>query len=408
MTSAARAAAFAWMLALFASPAFAQEPAVAPEPSETARFHWGVLRFTPSIAVSNLGVDSNVFNTADDPKQDTTAAVGPAVNLWMNLGPARLSGKGSGQYLYFRTYGNQRAWNTDDELRLDVPMARFKPFVAGRYVNTRQRPGFEIDARARAATDHAKVGAELRASGKTTFVVSGERSNIAFDERETFLGAALAQALNRRTDTGQVQFRYSLTPLTTFVVTNEITQDRFTFAQTKNADGVRVMPGFEFKPFALIAGKAFVGFRRLNLLSDTIPDFQGVVASVDTTYSVAATKVDAKVERDLVYSFELAEPYYALTDFRLSVTERISRNWDIVGTGGWQSLAYQGLRSALSPSRTDHVRQAGGGVGHRLGNTLRLGVDVNYLMRRSQDSFREYTGLQVGASVSYGLRNERN
>ena len=64
-------------MAASASTAHAQDDV---DPAEAARFRIGALRFTPSIAVSNLGVDSNVFNEADEPEARTrTAAVGPAV-----------------------------------------------------------------------------------------------------------------------------------------------------------------------------------------------------------------------------------------------------------------------------------------------------------------------------------------
>src|SRR5207249_3147817 len=107
--------------------------------------------------VSNLGVDNNVFNASDNPLSDTTAAVGPAINVWSHAGPVRLSGKSAGQYLYFKTYENQRSWNTNQDLRLELPMARLTPFAAGAYVNTRSRPGYEIDSRARAATNTATL-----------------------------------------------------------------------------------------------------------------------------------------------------------------------------------------------------------------------------------------------------------
>ena len=68
------------------------------DPAEAARFRIGALRFTPSIAVSSLGIDSNVFNQAENPRQDSTAAVGPAVDLWLRGGRSYLSGKASGQY----------------------------------------------------------------------------------------------------------------------------------------------------------------------------------------------------------------------------------------------------------------------------------------------------------------------
>ena len=113
----------------------AQETASgAEDPGKNARFQWGAIRFTPSITFSNLGVDTNVFNTPMIREQDTTAAVGPAVNLWTHLTRARVTGKSAGQYLYFKTYDNQRGWNTENELQLDLPMARLRPFVAGSYI----------------------------------------------------------------------------------------------------------------------------------------------------------------------------------------------------------------------------------------------------------------------------------
>jgi hypothetical protein len=161
------------LFALWAGVASAQDRSAPADPGDTARFQWGPLRFTPSIAVSSLGMDNNVFNSAVDPKRDTTAAVGPAVNLWLKMGPARLSGKSSGQYLYFKTYDNQRAWNTGEELRIDLPLTHFRPFAAGSYANTRDRPGYEIDSRSRSAINTATVGTELRLTGKTSFIVSG-------------------------------------------------------------------------------------------------------------------------------------------------------------------------------------------------------------------------------------------
>ena len=53
----------------------------------------------------------------------------------MRPGGTRLSGKLGGQYLYFKEFDNQRAWNTSNEARWEVPLARLTPFVAGSYVN---------------------------------------------------------------------------------------------------------------------------------------------------------------------------------------------------------------------------------------------------------------------------------
>jgi hypothetical protein len=383
--------------------AAAQEPE---DPFETARFRMGPVRFTPAIQITSLGRDSNVFNEADDPKSDTTAAFGPAVELWMRPFGTRLNAKFGGQYLYFKEYDNQRAWNTSNEARWEVPLARLTPFVAGSYVNTRERQGYEIDSRSRRRDDSVTAGTGLRLTGKSAFVVSFRQFNVTYDDKE-FLGAALADALNRREKTTSVQFRYILTPLTTFVVETDIGRDRFKLTQVRDTDSVRVMPGFEIKPLALISGRVFVGYRQFKPLTETLPEYRGVVASVKATYIRSSTRFEVKVDRDLAYSYEPTRPYYALLDFGLTVTQRITPAWEVVGRGSRQTLAYR-LLGAVDASGTppgDKGYVFGGGVGYRLGETFRLGLDTNYYTRRSElEGRRDYEGLRVFGSISYGIQ----
>ena len=130
----------------------------------------GVLRFTPSIALSNVGVGTNVFNDADHARQDATAAVGPAIDLWLKTGPARLGGRASGQYLYFNRYENQRAWNSNLEGKWEWPMGRIALFVSGLHADNKDRPGYEIDSRVRMQREQVRIGTPLRLTGKTKLV----------------------------------------------------------------------------------------------------------------------------------------------------------------------------------------------------------------------------------------------
>jgi hypothetical protein len=375
------------------------------EPGANARFRWGFLRFTPGIAITDVGIDNNIFNSAENPVRDSTAAIGPAVNAWMHFGALRVSEKSSGQYLYFKENASQRSWNTANELKLELPLARIKPFAVGSYLNAAQREGYEIDARARASTNVATLGSDFRLSGKTTLVLSGTRANLAYDQRETFLGSPLAQSLNRHTDGETAQIRYGLTPLTTFVFTSEAIQDRFDHERFRNADSFSVRSGFEFKPFALISGKASVGFRHFNVLSDAIQDYQGVIASVDTKYLLTTTtQITTKFSRDLAFSYDDALPYYALNDLKVTVTQRLASSWDIVANGGRQSLGYRGLTARPSEAHTDTVRLVGFGFGYLVGETVRIGIDVNSYTRRSAVSNRDFNGVRAGASITYGMQ----
>src|SRR5262245_27631435 len=389
MTAVFRVIAIVSVLSSTCALAFAQDNTdqAQPEPEQLARFHWGPLHFTPGIAINNVGVDSNVFNDSNNQLQDTTAAIGPAINVWTKIGPLHVAERSAGQYLYFKQYENQRSWNTANDVRLEMPLGRLKPFAVGSYVNSKERPGFEIDSRARASTNIAGLGTSIHVSGKTDLVLNAERTTITFDRTETFLGATLADALNRHTDHESLQFRYRLTPLTTFVLTTEAIQDRFDSQRTRNADSIRVAPGFEFKPFALIAGRASVGFRHFNVLNDAIEDYQGATASVDAKYLLTtSTQLSVGVSRDLSFSYDEMTPYYSLTDTSVTVDQRLFKNWDVAVLGSLGSLSYRGLRTTLSSSadRTDTARVVGLNIGYLIGQTFRVGCDVNYYSRRSQ------------------------
>jgi hypothetical protein len=399
---------------LLAAPAYAQNEI----PADTGRFQFGPLRFTPWIALTDIGFDTNVFNEADRPKRDFTTAVGPASNFWMNVGRSRIRAKSAGQYLFFNKYDTQRSWTTTNEGRWEVPLARVTPFVIGAYNSTRQRPSYEIDSRARQRQRSYGAGTELQLSGKSQLVLTGRRSSFEFDDQDAFFGATLAETLNRDVSAEEVQLRTSLTPLTTFVVRAEAIQDRFELSPVRDANSLRMMGGFELKPLALISGSGFVGIRRFTPSDSRVPDYLGVVASVKAMSTIAATRLEVHVVRDLDYSFEDAQPYYALTDVNLAVTERLSYRWDVVGRVGWQSLGYrnlgaqgaqgaQGAVGAVGASdleRVDRGAVYGTGVGYRIGRLLRLGFDMNYFHRDARSSVQhDFSGLRVGGSVTYGM-----
>src|SRR5688500_16316616 len=149
---------------------------------ETARFRLGPVRFTPGIRITSVGTDSNVFNEAEDPKSDTTAAFGPGVELWMRPLGTRFTGKFGGQYLYFKEWDSQRSWNTANEARWEVPLSRLTPFIAGTLTHSSDRQGDEIDSRARRRDDSYTVGSSLELSGKTSIVASFRRANAKYDD----------------------------------------------------------------------------------------------------------------------------------------------------------------------------------------------------------------------------------
>ena len=379
---------------------------VLPDPEQVGRFRLGPARFTPSIQISDLGVDHNVFNEAVDPKQDTTAVVGPKVEFWSRFGPRmRLYGATSVDYHYFRLYESQRSFGTTNIARMNLDLGRLQPFVEGAYTTTRVRPGFEIDERARRTEQFGRAGLGVRVSSRTRLLVWGRTAANRFDASEEFLGTNLANALDRDADTIGGGLELELTPLTTFVVNLEGQQDRFIRSPDRNADSFRITPGFRFKPFALIDGTVQVGYRRFETLSPLVPDFAGLAAAVDLGYTFRRTRLVGRYNRDVTYSFETTEPYYLQTDWSLDVTQRITSRWDLVGRGGVYTLDYERLQVPGLSERTDRGKLLGGGIGWRVGEHLRLGVNVDYVERRSDTAvMRSYDRVRTGISVTYGTK----
>ncbi len=374
------------------------------DPGATARFKFGALRFTPALAVTNVGIDSNVFNSPVDPKQDTTAALGPVVNLWLRMGRGRLSGTVGGQYLYFKTYGNQRSWNTADTLRFEFPLWRLQPFVSGGYSSNRDRPGFEIDSRVRQRFEQWNAGSAVRLGSRTSLTLSGGQAYVKFDDSLQYFGVDVATSLNRRTDSEKVEFRDALTPLTTWVVNAEAIQDRFDSGNDRNADSIRITTGFELKPAALINGTVLVGFRQLNVLADGAPDYRGLVASVQAGFVAGRNKVSLTEQRDVAFSYDVNYPFFVQTSTTGQLTRRLGRSWDLVGRGALHNLSYSQQLQTGTDRPVDRVVQYGGGLGYLLGNTVRLGVNVDYFKRTTESTASQpFEGLRAGMSFSYGL-----
>ena len=51
------------------------------------------------------------------------------------------------------------------------------------------------------------------------------------------------------------------------------------------------------------------------------------------------------MNRDVAFSYQPTQPYYTLTDVGVTVTQRVTYSWDILGRVGWQALAYQTITS---------------------------------------------------------------
>ena len=378
-----------------------------PDPAKV-RVRIGPLWMNPTVALTNLGVDQNVFNEPEDlsPKHDVTLTVTPTTDVWVRVGPSWINGAIKEELVWYQTYTTERAANSSYRVGWKIPLSRLVFDVGGNYANVRDRPGYEIDARSLRIENQANGSVEFRALSKTFFGVRAERKRTDFDKDAIFQGSNLHTELNHVTTSAGLVVRHQLTPLTSLSLTASRLQDRFDFSSLRDSDSDTVSMGVAFDPFALIKGSATFGYRNFHPNSAGLEDYRGLTAAVDLSYSAfEMTKFSVRAIRDIQYSFDGNQPYYLQTGIDGSIAQQIFGPVDVVGRLGVQTLAYRDRAAAvvLVANRVDSVRSYGVGVGYHMGKDLRLGFNVDHSQRESDVSRRQYKGFRFGTAVTYGL-----
>jgi hypothetical protein len=386
----------------------APPPARAQEAADNAPFRVGSLAVAPVIRLTNMGRDSNVFNDSATDKRtsDVTATLSPFVEAWLRSSRVQLTSRSQWDYYYFRDLAGLRALDVDYSGRIDFTVNRLRPYVSGNVLTTRHRQSFEIDAIARRRNDDLEAGTYVRLTGKVFAGVYAGRSHVKYQSDSVFRGTNLAESLNHTGTREGVGLRYEATPLTTFALEAAQSQDRFEFSPQRNSDSVYIGPSVEFKPLALISGRAAIGVRRTRFRELDQPEFKSSVASIDLNYTLRArTQIAVGARRDLEYSFLYTHRDYVLTTVSTTVTQWLGDHWDVRANASRHRLAYRTYDAgqAAQASIGETVLSYGGNVGYHLGRH-RIGIDVLHQQRSSNaGDGRDYDRLRIGSSLIYSF-----
>ena len=206
-------------------------------------------------------------------------------------------------------------------------------------------------------------------------------------------GVRLSSALDRDVRLVSGSLRFEMTPLATFVARIEREHSTFHEAIDRNATGWGVMPGFEIKPLALLAGSAFVGFRHLTLSDPAVPSFSGIAADVNVLLASDAGGAARRSPRQFSYLED--DPYYVSTA-EASVQQAIVGDWDPTdGSAASGSPTRIARTGEVDVNRVDHAVTAAIGLGYWFKFAALPGVDLVY-GGRARRCGRTYHGFKVG------------
>ena len=392
---------------LLAPGSVAAQIADEPDPT-TVSMRLGPLWVKPTIAVTNIGVDNNVFNQPDDlkPKSDFTFTATPAANLWLPMGRTWVVGRIAEDLNWYQTYASERNASTGYSGGWHVPLTRLGLKVDGARRHARDRPGFEIDARVPRTESQVSGLVELKTLSKTFIGVTATRLRTDYDETAVFVGTSLRFQLNRTTTGYGLSLRHQLTPLTSIALTAGRYEDKFEFSPLRNSVSTNISGNVTFDKFALIRGGATIGYTDFQPQVAGLADYQGLTGAVNLSYTLlGSTRFGFEFNRDVQYSYDVNQPYYLQTRVAGSIAQQIFGPLDLVARGSLATLAYRDRAGAnvTASNRVDDLNTFGGGIGYHLGRDTRLGFNVDQSYRRSDVSNRQYNNLTFGSSVTYGF-----
>lgn len=400
-------AVFAAIALLGGAPAFAQTVEGGPDPS-IVKVRLGPLMMNPTISVSNIGIDHNVFNDPPSkaPAEDFTVTVTPLSDFWLRLGPTWVTASLNEQINWYQKYASERTANNAYKLGWSVPGSRVSFKIAGSYINARERPGFEIDTRAARKETEFNGLIDFHALAKSYIGVSAVRTQIRFAEEADFLGVNLKTSLNRVASSYSVNLRHALTPLTSITLSGTHSAAQFEFLADRNTISNSANMTMTFAPLALMRGSVSVGFDDFKPADPELPGYQGLIANVDLTYVLlGSTRFAIAGGRGVQYSYDAAQPYYVQSRIGGSVAQQIFGPFDVQVRGDISFLDYRNRAGASIAvlDRADRVTTVGVGVGFHMGKDLRLSFNVDQNNRDTRVADHAYEKFLIGTSLAYGF-----
>jgi hypothetical protein len=390
---------------LTAATVVAQQPH---DPRGEAKAQLGPFNFTPSLSVKDFGIDTNVFNDAEE-KRDFTVTVAPKVIVSVPFARrAALTTSVATDLVYYQKYASERSVNFEVKTRSEVFVRRVTLFAEPAYVRTRQPMSVEFDARAQREERGGQAGINVRVSRKTAVELGARVSRVEFDTDEVFAEVLLRETLNRESRALSASIRQDLTPVTAIVFRAEGGTERFALSPVRDADTRQVGGGVEFNPRALISGTVSVGFRAFEPRDPLLEPFKGVVLRTAIEYAIGdSTRFAFAADRDVNYSYEPLQPYFVIQGFNLNAERRLFGRFDLALGALRHQYVYRDLTTsddATSGGRVDVVRTWSGSIGYRFARTARLGFGAALRSRESNSALhRTYQGIRFSATTVYGF-----
>ncbi len=375
------------------------------EPPDLGRYlRWGPVRARPSLALTNVGYDDNVYQKTDAPAVgDYTGTLSGRADFLVLFGRrAFLTANGRLDYTAYARESSQSFWNEYASGRLTVPLRRFGVYAdlaANRY---KERPVDQVDARTDVREDRIGAGFLLDLGWRTDAEIGTVRTSWEYDDPDN---PSIGRSLDRTETGARALVRYRALGRTRVLLEAESLDVAFESAEMgRNATLRRLLPGLDFGEGGRLSGTIQIGPGRLDPEAPETPPFSGTVGEAKVAYRLGSgTTLVAEGRRDVRFAAYQSDVYYLVRSYDLKAIHYFGRAWGIELGGARSRLDFP-----LTPERVDRGDRAEAGIRLRLMENS-LGRRIEYVLKvthwriESTQEFRNQsrTVLGFGAVVGY-------
>jgi hypothetical protein len=377
---------------------------------ENSTFRLGPVYVEPAIRLKEVGVDTNVFNQWESEKSDFTFTVTPQADVAIPIArSALLKAEVGADLVYFAQFVSERSVDPRWLVRAERYARRLTFFVEESYQNTRERPNYEIDVRARHVNNAVSAGTSVGFASRMSLDLSARHGSTRFDGDE-FSGAQhYKEMLDRDSNTYSAITYFEHSVLTSLGLLTEYQTDRFIESPGRDTNSFRIMPGVTMQPRALVSGAAWIGYRTFKPRSPALRSQSRLVSRLSLSHTLhGATIFAVTYDRDYQWSYETAFPYFIDNGLRASIRRAIGGQYDVIVSAARHKYDYQGLVTG-SPdgralTRVDRIRNYAVDIGSRVKRDTRVGFGVSWWGRESSGNpLNAYEDLRIGLTMAYEL-----
>lgn len=368
------------------------------EPWRDARLRLGPVFFNPTFQLRDLGIDDNVFNDVPgNERKDLTGTLSMSSLAGLQARSFLFTAEQANSYIWYRTYTSERS--VDGALKLvgQLRLGSIRPWVSWERVETHERGGYEIDARAGRELPAWEVGTDLRLGWRLAATGGYRKREVTYAEGERFDEVDLKAVLDHKAEELRGYGRIILTDVNDFVAGVEYSRLDFRL-DLRDADEVFYFAGMESSSGARLILNMKAGWKEQRHKDPSVVGFKGVVGSGGVGFVVRdVMRITVNGHRTLSMSYEEEYPYYLQHGGEFVSHIRFVEAFDLQADAKVSWLNYDTTVTGASRTRTDRALVLGGEVGYFLGGAsgTRIGLRYEYAERVSPIALKNYARSRV-------------